>query len=382
MHTSPRTRPRHAPRLAAAAAVVALLAVAACLPSIEQLGAVDYAPLARGDWPVSTPEEQGLDPLLVAGLYHRATRVETLRGLLVVKNGHLIAEKYFHGGSVDEEARLQSVTKSYTSALVGIALERGCLKSVDQAMLDFFPELADRIRDPRKSRITIEQMLQMRAGYPWEESTAELFELLYGGFRPATLVDVPLVREPGSGFEYSNLTSHLLGVVVARACSTDLRSLARQHLLAPIGSGMGPWITDWEGHFNGHADLHCTARDMARFGLLYLNDGAWEGEQVVPAEWVERSLRTYSEHAWRHRIGRNFADMGYGYQWWSARAGGHRFNFAWGHGGQQIALVDDQDMVIVVIADPLHGQHGGGPWRHEKANLNLVGDFIATLPVG
>jgi CubicO group peptidase (beta-lactamase class C family) len=319
--------------------------------------------------------------MAVARLYANAEKVRTIHSLLVVKNGRLVAEKYFHGSTMNQQAALQSVTKSITSALVGIALRDGCLSSVNQRMTDFFPELVNRLQDPRKYRITIEHLLEMRAGYPWEESSRELFRILYAGFRPSTLLEVPLVREPGAGCEYSNLSSHVLGIVVARACSTSLRTLASDRLFGPIGAAMGKWTTDWEGNCNGHADLHMSARDLAKFGLLYLNDGKWRGRQVVPAEWVQRSLRTYSPDAWHYRVGRNFTDMGYGYQWWSARAGNHRFNFAWGHGGQQIALLKEYDMVIVVTADPLHGQHGGGPWNREKENLNLVGNYIASLPV-
>jgi CubicO group peptidase (beta-lactamase class C family) len=79
-------------------------------------------------------------------------------------------------------------------------------------------------------------------------------------------------------------------------------------------------------------------------------------------------------------VGRNFRDIGYGYQWWSVRAGKHHYFLAWGHGGQQIVLLDDLDMVIVATVDPLHLQHGDGPWRIEKANLNLLADFVASLP--
>jgi CubicO group peptidase (beta-lactamase class C family) len=357
-----------------------MLALPSSGPSIEDLLAVDYTPLPEDDWEVSTPAEQGLDPMLVAEMYYNAAKLETIYSLLVIKNGYLIAEDYFNEGSVDQKDRLQSVIKSYTSALVGIALDQGYLSSVDQKMMDFFPELADQITDPRKEQITIRQMLQMRAGYPWEESTAELFELLYTGFRPSTLVDVPLVRDPGSDMEYSNLTSHLLGIIVARATDTDLKSFAEEYLFSPLNVEAGEWIQDWEGYYNGHADLHFSARDMAKFGLLYLNDGEYEGNQIISAEWVHDSLQTYSEDTWPYRVGRNFNDIGYGYQWWSVRAGDHHYNLAWGHGGQQIALLDEFDMVIVVTADPLFGQHGGGPWELEKANLNLVADFIASLP--
>ncbi len=349
-------------------------------PSTEALAAVDYTPLSGDDWEVSTPAEQGVDPELVAELYYNAADVETLKALLVVKNGKLIAEKYFHGGSVGQDERIQSVTKSYTSALTGIALEQGCLTSLDQKMMEFFPELTDRIRDPRKEQISIRQMLQMRAGYPWEESSGELFDLLYAGFRPSNLVDVPLVRDPGSDFDYSNLTAHLVGVVTARSCGTDLKSFAQEYLFGPLEVEVGEWITDWEGNYNGHGDLHFNARDMAKFGLLYLNEGSYKGNQIVPTDWVEESLRVYSEDAWGYRVGRNFKDIGYGYQWWSVTAGDYQYNLAWGHGGQQIAVVDGYDMVIVVKADPLFGDHGDTPWKREKENLNVVADFISSLP--
>jgi CubicO group peptidase (beta-lactamase class C family) len=371
---------RHCILLLAAVVLLVLPALTSAGPSLQDLLAVDYAPLSGYDWEVSTPQAQGLDPLLVAEMYYRAAQLKTIYSLLVIKDGYLIAEDYFNGGAPGQKDRLQSVTKSYTSALVGIALGEGYLTSLDQKMMDFFPELADQITDPRKNDISIRQMLQMRAGYPWEESTAELFDLLYTGFRPSTLVDVPLVRDPGTAMEYSNLTSHLLGIIAARAAGTDLRSFAEEYLFSPLNVEAGDWIQDWEGYYNGHADLFLSARDMAKFGLLYLNDGEFQGEQVVSTQWVHDSLQTYSEDAWPYKVGRNFNDIGYGYQWWSVRAGDHHYNLAWGHGGQQIAVLDEFNMVIVVTADPLFGQHGGGSWELEKANLNLVADFIASLP--
>ncbi len=348
--------------------------------STWNLDVVDYTPVAENDWHVSKPETQGLEAELVSRLYFNAAKVKTIYSLLVIKNGFLVAEHYFHGGSIEQKARMQSATKSFTSALVGIALEQGCLTSPDQKMMDFFPELASQINDPRKNQITIRHLLQMRAGFPWEESNDELFTLLYTGFRPATLLAVPLVRDPGTGFDYSNLSSHILAMIIARACGTDLKSFAQEHLFGPLDMQPGEWIQDWEGYYNGHADLYMSARDMAKLGLLYLNDGRHAGEQIVPADWVRESLQSYTQDAWYYRVGKNFKDVGYGYQWWSVHSGAFRYNLAWGHGGQQIAILKDLNLVVVVTADPLHGQHGGGPWRHEKANLNLVADFMASLP--
>jgi CubicO group peptidase (beta-lactamase class C family) len=361
-------------------AILILSMLVGCGPSAAELEAVDYTPLPADGWEVSTPAEQGLDPMLVAKLYYHAAELETIYSLLVIKNGYLIAEQYFHEGSVERKDNRQSVTKSYVSALVGIALEQGCLSSVDQKMMDFFPDLADQIADPRKEQITIRDLLQMRSGYPWEESDSALWEALWTGDYLPLIVHFPLISDPGTEFHYSNLTSDWLGIIVARACDTDLKSFAQEHLFLPLGAEVGKWTRDTDGYYMGHGEIHFTARDMAKFGLLYLNDGEYEGNQIIPADWVRDSLQTYSENAWTIKIGRNFNDVGYGYQWWSARAGDHRFNFAWGHGGQLIVLVDELDMVIVTTADPLYGQTGQGPWNHEKANLNLVADFIKSLP--
>jgi hypothetical protein len=111
--------------------ILVLAMLIGCVPSVEDLETIDYAPLSRDDWKVSTPAEQGLDPILVAKLFHNAAELETLYGLLVVKNGYLIAEDYFNEGSVERNTLLQSASKSYISALVRIALDQGCLSSVD-----------------------------------------------------------------------------------------------------------------------------------------------------------------------------------------------------------------------------------------------------------
>jgi CubicO group peptidase (beta-lactamase class C family) len=369
--------------------IAIVLLVISALPSsglsIDDLLAVDYTPLVREDWEVSTPGEQGLDPMLVAELYYNAAELETLYSLLVVKNGYLIAEDYFNEGSVDQKDRLQSVTKSYTSALVGIALEQGYLSSLDQKMLDFFPEVAGQITDPRKEQITIRELLKMRTGYPSEETDPDLWDGLLSGHYPPLIEEFPLIADPGSEFHYSNLSSDWLGIIVDRATGMNLKAYAEENLFQPLGVEAGEWGTDAEGHNNGAADLHMTPRDAARFGLLYLNDGKYEEDQVVPADWVHDSLQRYSEDinvtgGFPANWGLSFRDIGYGYQWWSARVGDHHFDYAMGHGGQMIVLLSDFDMVIVTTSYPFYLQHDAESWKHELAIMNLVGDFIKSLP--
>jgi CubicO group peptidase (beta-lactamase class C family) len=354
-------------------------------PSAEALEAVAYAPRADGDWKVSTPAEQGLDPGLVAELYLDAEEMDNPYGLLVIKNGYLVAEGYFNEGAIEKKALLQSVTKSYVSALVGIALDQGCLSSVDQKMVEFFPDVAKGIEDPRKRQITIRDMLQMRAGYPWEESDPAYWDALLTGSYVRLIKDFPLVSDPGTAFHYSNMTSHWLGIIVARACGTDLKSFAEEHLFAPLGAEEGDWLQDVDGYYIGLGELRFTARDAAKFGLLYLDGGVYEGRRIVPADWVRESLQAYTEdarltNAGANKVGRYFRDMGYGYQWWSARVGDHHFDFAWGHGGQLIVLLDALDMILVVTAKPFYQQHDADSWRYERGIFNLVGKFIGFLP--
>jgi CubicO group peptidase (beta-lactamase class C family) len=123
---------------------------------------------------------------------------------------------------------------------------------------------------------------------------------------------------------------------------------------------------------------------MAKFGSVFLHGGEYQGDQVISANWVMDSLQRYSEGIKgggeiSSKYG-SFRDLGYGYQWWSARAGKHHFNYAAGHGGNYIILLDELDMIIVTTADPMHGIFGGESWKHEGAINNLVGKFINSLP--
>ncbi|MAT44779.1 MAG: hypothetical protein CL609_20785 [Anaerolineaceae bacterium] len=359
--------------------ILILSLLVACGPSKEALNSVDYTPLVREDWPVSTPEEQGLDSYPVAEMYLNAADLETLYSLLVIKNGYLVAEDYFNDGSVDQKDRLQSVTKSFTSALVGIALDQGCISSVNQKLLDFYPDVADEITDPRKEQITVRNLLEMRGGYPNEEDGQALWDGLLSGRYPHLIEDFPLVDDPGTRFHYSNLSSNWLGIIVDRSCGMNMKAYAEENLFSYLNVEPGEWGQDAEGHNNGCGDLHLSARDAAKFGLLYLNDGVFDDQQIIPSDWVEDSLQTYSvNEAFVKKVG-DFRDIGYGYQWWSANAGNHHVNFAWGHGGQLIVLVEDLDMVVVTTSYPFWLEHNDQSWKHEKAIMTMVSKFISSL---
>ena len=355
-------------------------------PQVRELKEIKYEPIKRNDWQVSAPGKEELNPALVSELYFDAGKLETLYSLLVIKDGTLIAEGYFNKGSIEQLSKRASVTKSYVSAMVGIAINNGCISSVDQKMIDFFPEAANKIKDQRKKQITIRQMLQMRDGYPWEETDTVYWNELWSGRYIHDIVGFPLTMEPGTGFQYSNLTSNWLGMIVTRACKKDLKSFGQKYLFSPLNVKIGDWLQDLDGYYIGSGDIQFTARDMAKFGLLYLKNGNYEGQQIVPAEWVKESFQKYSEDInttgiKAGRLGRYFYNVGYGYQWWSAKAGEHQFNFAWGHGGQLIILLHDLDMIIVTTADPFWGKKEHfQSWKYEQSIINVVGKFIKSLP--
>lgn len=227
----------------------------------------------------------------------------------------------------------------------------------------------------------------MRGGYPDDEYTPDVFKALFFSddwhWLPH-IVDFPLASDPGTEFAYSNLTSHLLAVIVARAVDSDLESYAQENLFSAIDTEVGRWSRDADGYVFGSFELSVTARDMAKFGLLYLDGGEYEGKQVLSADWVRESLQRYSEGIRRagwtsSKMGRYFTEIGYGYQWWSARVGEHHIDYAAGHGGSLIVLLHDLDMIIVTTADPLWDYPVEAAWPFEGAIINLVGQFIASL---
>ena len=344
---------------------------------------VGYVPLERDGWLTSSPADQGLDSSLVQEMYDNAVEIDHLYSLLVVKNNHLVAERYFNGKDIHDAKPIASVTKSYTSALTGIAIEEGILTSADQTMAEFFPEFNWQEMDPRKSQITRRQILQMRSGYPWEEFSEYKNQLWsnFGDWLPL-IEEFPLESDPGTQYGYSNLMSHILGIIIARAANTSLLDFARTYLCEPLGVRIPVWWADREGYNYGHGDIHSTPRDLARFGQLYLDDGEYENSPIITAEWIAESLQPYSFDIYGREILEYIHHLNLGYMnWFSGMAGNHQVVFSWGHGGQLIFLLHDLDMVIVTTADYLPGEFGDDAWRKEKSVIDLVGEFISGLPM-
>ena len=331
-------------------------------------------------WPVSSPERQGVDPEKIEVAYREAGRLDNIFSLLVVKNGFLIAEKYFNGQDISRANATASVTKSFTSALAGIALREGVLTDLDQKLANFFPEIDWANADPRKAQITVRQILQMRSGYPWEGSDGYLDDLFSHpncNWIPL-LAEFPLMADPGARFGYSNLMAHMMAVILSRAAEGPLLSFAQEFLFGPLEIQVAYWPTDSLGYYVGHGDMYFTPRNLARFGQLYLDRGFFNGRQVIPAEWIDASFQIYSPTTYGYEMMSSIRQLGYGYFWWSGISGAHPIRFAWGHGGQIIAVVHELNMVAVATASPQSVDQSSS-WKNEKAVLELVGRLIASL---
>lgn len=376
---SPRARPFST---LAAGAVAALLALGAagCGDADPSVEPVAFRPAVLDDgWAVSSPEEQGLDPARLEDAYRAALRVDNLHSLLVARHGVLVGEGYFSRTNAGTASPTASVTKSVTSALVGIALSEGALGSLDQPMLDFFPEVGRSGLDPRKEAVTLRQLLQMRSGYPWEERAGRLGLLFSRSNWIPLVAEFPLDHDPGTTFGYSNLTAHLLGIAVTRATGSSLQDYAVARLFGPMQATVPTWPRDGLGYCWGSGDAYLTPRSLAKLGQLYLDDGVWHGARILPAGWVAESWQPYSTDVYGTEIMTSVRELDYGYLWWSARCGPHHVDYAWGHGGQVVFVARDIDVVVVATARYLGADFGDSAWRQERGVLELVGQLVASL---
>ena len=338
-----------------------------------------WQPIILNDgWPVSTAQEQGIDPIIINNLFVEAKTLDNLFSLLIIKNGYLIAEQYFNGQAVFDASSTASVTKSIVSALTGIALEEKYLDNTDQKLKDFFPEIDWASTDPKKSEITIQQLLQMRSGYPWEELYGLIDTLRSSPNWIHYLKDFSLVNAPGTKFGYSNFTAHMMGIIISRSVNESLLSFAQNYLFDEMDITVPYWPADSSGYYFGSGDLFLTPRSMAKFGQLYLNNGQWNNIHFIPAEWIDLSLQIYSPSTYSREILTYINKLGYGYMWWSGISGNHQIWFAWGHGGQMIVIMRELNIVLVSTA-AVPPTVDNDAWQKTKVVMELVGQFIAKL---
>jgi CubicO group peptidase (beta-lactamase class C family) len=320
----------------------------------------------------STPAAQGIDTEALGLAYQRAADIPHIYSMLVIRNRALVAEEYFNGRSRSGPEPVASVGKSILGALLGIAHRDGYLRDLDQRMIDFFPEYDTASLDPRKRDITIRQLLQMRAGYPFD-SNMDYFSQLSRSrdWMRFIVLTWDLENEPGSVWNYSSASSHLLAGILTRAIGTSLQDFANQHLFGPTGIPIAYWPRDPQGYCVGHGDVELSPLQLAYFGQMALDRGRWRGRRVLPSWWIDHSFENYSD-TWYGSTIWPYRDIGYGYLWWQADVDDHHVYFAWGHGGQFITVVPSLNMVVVTTAFNFVGDFTDNSWDTEGAIFRLI----------
>ncbi|MCP4726811.1 MAG: serine hydrolase, partial [bacterium] len=332
-------------------------------------------PQEIGDgWEISSVAEQGLDIDLINAAYGRASQIPHIYSLLIIKNGYIVAEEYFNDQNVNSANPIASSTKSFTSALVGIALKEGFLTSLDQKMMDFFPEYDTPTLDPGKRDITLRHMLKNRTGYPYDSARWFFDRLLVSPLWFDYIIgSLPLETTPGTNWTYSNGCSYVLGGIITKATGMSAHEFANQYLCKPLGIEIPRWPTIPDGYTIGGGDLEITPRDMAKFGMLYLNDGYMDGKQLFPDNWVNDSLTDYSG------IVENFStfhNQRYGYLWWLTDVGGVDLWHTSGYGGNYIFTYPEKNVIFVTTADNLAIQFSAEEYSLIYAMCGLVTDYV------
>lgn len=263
----------------------------------------------------------------------------------------------------DEKQNLHSVTKSITSVCVGIAKDKGYLKSLDDSLFSFFPQYSH-LSTPQKTQIRVKHVLSMTTGFEWNEwdlplnnTSNDLIQMVLSNDPIEYVLGKPVINTPGTTFYYNGGNTNLLGEIVRKSTGRRLDFFSETHLFTLLG------ISDFQWQYFGgwlvfaSGDLYLGPRDMAKIGNLFLRKGIWNGTRIVSEEWVDESTKEFISLPWV-----NWADA-YGYQWWIKKypvaSEDIRVYFASGWGGQTIRVFPGLEMVVVmtgsnyVTADPI-----------------------------
>lgn len=331
-------------------------------------------------WQTTTPEQEGLDARAIAQLDEefRAGTHGYIDSMLIIRDGRLAFEAYYENDYRAINADLvtgesgpwnyydfnwhpfymgsdlhtmQSSSKSFMSALVGIAIARGDLPGTDAMLGELLPHR--NITDPQKAAITLENILTMTPGFEWEEGISYLDPKNDATQSELTddwvgyLLDKPLIHEQGTSYKYNSANTQMMSEMVSTATGRPLNEYAEELLFGPIGIEDYFWKDAPEGFKDVSGGIFLKPRDLARFALLYERDGEWDGQQVVPAEWVTKSAIPHVVDTAPESPDFN---VGYGYQWWIYNHGDDDKPFmygTWGWGGQFALIVPELDLIGV-----------------------------------
>lgn len=292
-----------------------------------------------------------------------AQQLPRLHSLLISHAGEIVFEEYYNGRTARQPANMKSASKSVISALVGIAIDRGLIESVNVPIADFFPEYISAVNNPEKQHITIENLLTMQSGLE-TTSNRNYGKWVLSDDWIKFAIDQPLVAEPGADMLYSTGSTHLLSAILQRVSGMDTKQFAQQVLASELDFSLAYWSQDPQGIYFGGNDMEMTPRQMLSFGNLYLRDGMYKEKQLISADWISRSFEP-------HAISPRGQGRFYGYGWWLRDLAGMQVPVAWGYGGQLIFVVKSLDLVIVATSD-------SSPGPERRGHLAQLYDLVET----
>ena len=336
-------------------------------------------------WETASMEDHNIKPAKMSLADQFAENDPLSRALLVIKDGYIVFENYYGGAGVDQSSNLWSVTKSYSSALVGLLMDEHIIGSTDQLMSELMPAY------PEFNDITLHHVLTQTTGLSWAESGPLWVEWIFSDDWVASALARGQVNEPGRQFYYSSGNSHFLTSLVYYLTDTSPGKLAKEHLFDPLGIPFDTlpqpiiynswdeyrkplvhtWRRDPKRIETASFGLYLTARDMAKFGFLYLNRGRWEDQIILSEDWVKTSTMDHETNI--------YGRYSYGYQWYITLVDGHPSFLASGFGGQIIGIVPSLDLVVVLKYEAENPVHPKSGTAHDDMHLfELVVESVAN----
>ncbi|MFO0947636.1 MAG: serine hydrolase [Planctomycetota bacterium] len=292
------------------------------------------------DGRIHAPEGQGIDSTRLLPIFDVLEEKQVpIHGLLVVRNGHIVLEAIFPPFDGESAHDVASCTKSVTATILGMAIDRGLLDSVDQSFVAALKNRACGNLNAAKKSLRIEDLLTMRAGWASLDDGLTLMQMFQSPNWSQFAMDLPIIQTPGQHHQYRSINSHLLSAVIHERTGMSLAEFGTKELFDPLGIRDVGWPSDPQGITHGWGDMRIKPRDLARIGQLYANRGVWNGKSILSERWIQAAwtprARTRSSH---YPL--------YGYHWW---LGPGRFA-AVGRGGQRLLVVPEENLVVVVTA--------------------------------
>jgi CubicO group peptidase (beta-lactamase class C family) len=323
-----------------------------------------------------TLEEANIDTQMILKAVYRISqgKYKEAHSMLIYKDNKLVLEEYFQGHKYQWDAPkyhgemvnwnremahpIMSCTKSFTSACIGIAIDHGFIDNVHQSIFDYLPD-HQRLKTNNREYITIEHLLTMTSGLAWNEwgaphgSSANDIDMLYFDCEDpiVCVLERPWWKEPGQLFTYNGGGMVILGEILKNATNMNIDEFSKDYLFDPLGIDSTQWSQYPNGMYDTGGSLRINPRDMLKFGVTYLNAGLWNGERIIPSEWVENSSKFYNNNVGIKIPIEDSGKNGYAYSWWTSELShsGEKIKMfrAGGWGGQSIMVFPELDMVVV-----------------------------------